>query len=57
MGIVYYERIDDMFYVIRGILLAALLLFVWKGDMWAIKLAITLSAIGIEGLAYVMRRN
>jgi len=42
---------------IRLALTAVLLVFVWKGDMWAIKLAITLSAIGIEGLAYVMRRN
>jgi len=46
-----------MFYVIRGILLAALLLFVWKGDMWAIKLAITLSMIIHELVAFIMRRN
>jgi len=36
---------------IRILLTIALLFFVWAGQMWAIKLSITLTALGVELLA------
>jgi len=39
---------------IRLALTAVLLVFVWKGDMWAIKLAITLSVVSVEVIGYII---
>lgn len=42
---------------IRWALTAILLVFVWRGDWWAVPVCLTLQAIAIEGLSYLLRRN
>ena len=43
--------------IIRLLVTLALLVFVWRGDMWAIKLSITLITIGMELISFTLNCN
>jgi hypothetical protein len=48
---VNYER------AFRLLLTGALLYYVWRGDAWAIKLSITLIALGVECMSFIISRG
>ena len=43
--------------VTRCIITLILLFFVWRGDMWAIKLSITLSFITSELISFILNKE
>lgn len=42
--------------IIRWVFTIIILVFIWRGDLWAIKLSITLTAIALELIGFILNR-